>query len=121
MGETDLISRQAAIDALTEYGDGRAVYISAEEAVRRIDQLPSAQPKTQLSTEDTTFDCISRQAAIDKFEPWLNVQGYSEGERNMLKAVLYDLKFLPSVQQWIPCSECERRCDKWERSKTLQE
>jgi len=26
-----------------------------------------------------------------------------------------------SAQQWIPCSECERRCDKWERSKTLQE
>ena len=24
-------------------------------------------------------------------------------------------------QRWIPCSECERRCDKWECSKTLQE
>jgi len=39
------VSRQAAIDALTEYGNGRAVYISVEEAVRRIEQLPSAQPQ----------------------------------------------------------------------------
>lgn len=41
----DLISRQAAIDALTEYGNGRAVYIGVEEAVRRMEQLPSAQPE----------------------------------------------------------------------------
>ena len=41
----DVISRQAAIDALAEYGNGRAVYISVEEAVRRIKQLPSIQPE----------------------------------------------------------------------------
>ena len=41
----DLISRQAAIDALTEYGNGRAVFISVGEAVIRIEQLPSAEPK----------------------------------------------------------------------------
>lgn len=23
--------------------------------------------------------------------------------------------------KWIPCSECEKRCSKWENSKTLQE
>lgn len=49
-------------------------------------------------------DLISRRAAIDKFEPWLKVNGYSEGELNMLKAVLYELKLLPSAQQWIPVS-----------------
>ena len=42
----DPIERQDAIDALTEYGNGRAVYISVEEAVRRIEQLPFAQPFT---------------------------------------------------------------------------
>ena len=42
---TDTISRQAAIDALTEYGNGRAVFISVGEAVIRIEQLPSAEPK----------------------------------------------------------------------------
>ena len=42
---TDCISRQEAIDRLTEYGNGRAVFISVGEAVIRIEQLPSAEPK----------------------------------------------------------------------------
>ena len=42
---SDTISRQAAIHALTEYGRGRAVYIGVEEAVRRIEQLPPIQQK----------------------------------------------------------------------------
>ena len=43
-------------------------------------------------------DLISRQTAIDKFEPWLKVEGYSEGELNMLKAILCELRELPSAQ-----------------------
>jgi hypothetical protein len=39
-----MIDADAAVESLTEYGNGRAVYISVEEAVRRIEQLPSAQP-----------------------------------------------------------------------------
>ena len=42
---SDLIDRQQAIDALTEYGNGRAVFISVGEAVIRIEQLPPAQPE----------------------------------------------------------------------------
>ena len=38
-----LINADAAIESLTEYGNGRAVYIGVEEAVRRIEQLPSVQ------------------------------------------------------------------------------
>lgn len=70
-------------------------------------------------------DLISRHAAIEMFEPWLKVDGYSEGELNMLKAVLYELRFLPSAQperkkgKWVPlqsstdnlyyqCSCCRR-------------
>ena len=41
----DLIDRQAAINSLTEYGNGRAVFISVGEAVIRIEQLPPAQPE----------------------------------------------------------------------------
>ena len=61
-------------------------------------------------------DTISRQAAIEKFEPWLKVDGYSEGELNMLKAVLYELRFLPSAQpeqQWIPASERLPKVREW--------
>ena len=43
-------------------------------------------------------DLIDRQAAIDRFEPWLKVKGYNEGELNMLKTVLYELKCLPSAE-----------------------
>jgi hypothetical protein len=42
---TDCISREQAIDALTEYGNGQTVYISVKEMVRRIEQLPPIQPK----------------------------------------------------------------------------
>ena len=42
---SDLIDRQAAIDRLTEYGNGRAVFISVGEAIIRIEQLPPAQPE----------------------------------------------------------------------------
>jgi hypothetical protein len=48
----DLISRQAAIDALTEYGNGRAVFISVGEAIIRIEQLPPAQPEPQQVAKD---------------------------------------------------------------------
>lgn len=51
-------------------------------------------------------DMIYRQAAIDRFEPWLKVKGYNEGELNMLKAVLYELKCLPSAQT-------ERKTGRW--------
>lgn len=58
--------------------------------------------------DNNVEDMISRQVAIDKFEPWLKVSGYSEGELNMLKAVLYELRFLPSAQpELIRCHECK--------------
>ena len=40
----DTISRQAAIDEITEYGSGNTTYMSVAELKRRIEQLPSAQP-----------------------------------------------------------------------------
>lgn len=54
-------------------------------------------------------DLIDRQVAIDKFEPWLKVRGYSEGELNMLKAVLYEIRFLPSASavEIVRCRECK--------------
>ena len=63
-------------------------------------------------------DCISRQALLDKFEPWLKVKDYNDGELNMLKAVLYEIRFMRPAQpelkkgKWIrngwaiTCSEC---------------
>lgn len=38
------------------------------------------------------------QAAIDIFCRWLSVDGYSEGERNIIKAAIYEIENLPSAQ-----------------------
>lgn len=46
-------------------------------------------------------------------------QGYKMELLGMVTAL--GLKHEKSAQRWIPCSDCERKCDKWEHSKTLQE
>ena len=51
----------------------------------------------QMNGVVTMNDLISRQMAIDKFESWLKVDGYSEGELNIIKAVLYELRSMPSA------------------------
>ena len=64
-------------------------------------------------------DLVDRQKIKARFEPWLKVQGYSEGELNMLKAVIYEITIMPSEERhgkwlhknstfknrWL-CSEC---------------
>ena len=42
-------------------------------------------------------DLIDRQKIKAKFESWLKVKGYSEGELNMLKAVLFEISVMPSA------------------------
>ena len=87
-----LIDADALIDAMRR----SSVYswsLEEDEAAHRwAERLVEAMPSVYVG------DMISRQAAIDKFEPWLNVSGYSEGELNMLKAVLYELRSLPSAE-----------------------
>ena len=41
---------------------------------------------------------ISRQALLDKFEPWLKVKDYNDSELNVLKAILYEIRFMRSAQ-----------------------
>ena len=54
-------------------------------------------------------DLIERQVIINKLESWLKADGYSEGELNMLKAVLFELQCMPSAQpglnEW--CTDCK--------------
>ena len=66
---TDCISRQAAIDALTEYGNGRAVFISVGEAVIRIENLPPAEPKRGKWIEDKGQQTLM-QNFIERGEVW---------------------------------------------------
>ena len=65
------------------------------------DEPPSELYKAvELGTNlaEVGTDCISRQALLDKFEPWLKVKDYNDGELNMLKAVLYEIRFMPPAQ-----------------------
>lgn len=43
-------------------------------------------------------DLIDRQKIKARFEQWLKVKDYSEGELNMLKAVLYEIEVMPSAE-----------------------
>lgn len=79
----DTISRQQAIEAVENIDCSDGVGISAlkceavDDVITAIKALPSAQPeKTQHSEEDTTSDCISRQAAIEYF--MTNTNWYDE-------------------------------------------
>lgn len=54
-------------------------------------------------------DLISRQAAIDVIEKWLECSDYNEAERHIMRAtesILYDL---PSVNQQEPCDDTVSR------------
>ena len=125
---SDLIDRQEAIDALArtarekfnlsdEFNHYLAGLMDGETAIR---QLPSAQPeKTQFSgestTKDSTFDCISRRAAIDaikasskEIQHWLWEAEGCEGYCAMVADVETCLDDLPSVQpDIIRCKDCK--------------
>ena len=96
---SDLISRQAAIDAIEhrlaepEYQHtGEDWYVGMNCAESELYDLPPAQPS--VSKTETVEDCISRQAAIDAtwFEP-----SYTD-PLNVLTEVRDRLKALPSAQ-----------------------
>ena len=85
----------------------------------------SEQLGTNLAEVGT--DLISRQALLDKFEPWLKVNDYNDGELNMLKAILYEIRFMRSAQpetatvtigrtkgsvtMWYECDACGEPID----------
>lgn len=114
-----LIDADAAIESLTEYGNGRAVYISVEEAVRRIEQLPSAEPDTTThdsipaetgknDDDRTSGDCISRQAAIDAI--------CTEGtrlERNGTVAMVEIKQWCVGILEALPSAQPERKTGHW--------
>ena len=53
-------------------------------------------------------DLIDREKTKAAFEPWLNVKGYSEGELNIIRAVLYEITIMPSVDavNVVRCKDC---------------
>ena len=113
--DDDAISRAKAIETLTEYGNGQTLYISVEEATRRIKQLSPAHG-TNLAEVGT--DCISREQAIEALDKRFDsIPMEQTSEILMLRK---DLRDLPPAQperikgHWVKispaniyeCSEC---------------
>jgi len=101
---SDLISRQAAIDALHMHVMYR---MGTDSNKKRLDDwingLPSAQETHEERTETHACDLIDREAAIDVADAVWSVTG----DKNVAK-VWDQIKDLPSAQaeqRWIPCSE----------------
>ena len=109
-----LIDVDAAVESLTEYGNGRAVYISVEEAVRRIEQLPSAQPEpTRIIPETRAIpsddDRVSLSEKVtatyydEEHEEWSQK---TVTVRDVLDSVCDEYTVLPSAQP-------ERKTGRW--------
>ena len=122
----DLISRQAAIDAIdanngTLY-DNPTLVASLHKL---LSELPSA-----TDTNVATTDSISRAAVVDAIDgvDWYHqnqhgemVHGANPDEHQAwykAEDIYKAIESVPSAQQWIPCSECKKRCEKWEHLKT---
>ena len=116
----DCISRQWLMECVNE---GWIKFDTEKDKNKYIhlvrDIAPSAQPFATDINVGTT-DTISRADAVDLVEEVENKR--LKGEIDLTYAPMINgLKALPSVtpkQRWIPCSECEKRCVKWENSKT---
>lgn len=111
---SDLISRQAAIDAECEVcqiapkkerGHNCTYYVHGCKEIECLRALPSAEPE-QVRTQMYSADCISRQAAIDIFDDY-NVL-VENGELEAYSRDRKRLCDLPSAQQEIIyCRECK--------------
>ena len=71
----DTISRQAAIDEITEYGSGDATFMSVGELKRRIELSPSVQPEPQwipcserLPEEDGQYLITVKYKHVDGYD-----------------------------------------------------
>ena len=123
---SDLIDREALLRQIDIDSEGEPGYYGDTwKFIDTIKSMPPAELGTNLAEVGT--DCISRQALLDKFEPWLKVKDYNDGELNMLKAILYEIRFMRSAQpetatitigrtkgdvtMWYECDACGEPID----------
>ena len=100
----DLIDRQAAIYIASGY-------CHSANIAKELKKLPSIQPDIIVCAYCKHWVCHDRRCGYWNHgaEP---LEWCCHAERRIDE---------PEVQpepKWIPCSDCERKCDKWENSKT---
>ena len=106
----DLISRQAAIDAINELHELPNAWLDL--AVDTLDKLPSAQPKThEERTETHACDYISKRtvryklkALVNEFEGILSNIREREVDDSVCGLCEYDGAYIGQSGDW--CNEC---------------
>lgn len=134
MTRKELIDHLQHLEKYTHYSEDAPALREAIEMLKCSEIPNSSDERTDKRTGTHACDCISRQQAIDalaKMMPSLmSADGSHPADEEIFKAqeifadCIESIEILPSAQpeqQWIPCSDCERRCKKWELSKILQE
>ncbi len=58
---------------------------------------------------------------ISCFNQQVSEMDIKHEDKIKLLGMIMSIGFEAQKHKWIPCSDCERRCEKWEYSKTLQE
>ena len=120
----DLIYRQGAINAI-ENTECELLAEEWDELTNAIKQVPSAEQDNDMihlqkeqaylqgweegreALRRAAIDAVEKESQID------NAYGYMD-----TKSIVDLLSDLPSAQpKWIPCKECEKRCEKWENFK----
>ena len=100
----ELISRQAAIDALAdtecyEWEEEPGKFFEWDDIEKMLRGLPPVQPNLQPTCNKLATDCISRQAVLD----WLNDEW-----DGMVLSVFDGIRNLPSAQpEIIRCKDCK--------------
>lgn len=114
MGETDLISRQAAIDAIeqmqmpimrSEFPEEQFVFTGMSEALQAIKDLPSVPPK-KVCVAEIKVDGEELQRCVDRAVERLKEEGQTERKTGKWIHDGYDF---PHGNDWIHCSECGKR------------
>lgn len=116
--QVELVGTESNIEILSELRAQFNCFDEVEEPCYRALSDAICALSEQPNSNETSFthkalDTISRQAAIDQLYQSYNLL---DAERR-----LEDMPPAQPEQHWISCNDCERRCEKWENSKTLQE
>ena len=126
---SDLISRQAAIDAIMgqppelHYPSWYAAQIEKLPAVQPVnmDETPvkNASNSTSLGSGEGKLDLISRRAAIDALHMHLMYRMGTDSNKKRLDEWINNLPPAQPEQRWIPCGKCIHADGKHRRCKVL--
>lgn len=61
---------------------------------------------------------IDASEMVKRLEEWNTADPMDKALYNFAMSRINEQPTVQPEPKWIPCSDCERKCDKWENSKT---